>query len=121
DWLVPNFSCSAPPPDAFPFQLATSNVAPPAQVSPLLFAKLNRLASPARLIVPLPARMNRPSCSTALPICSVCDRLHVPGLLMRLGELESPITQSLTTLTLFAHSVRPRNWYPEYSFGPGSR
>src|SRR5579883_892242 len=91
DWSLPNFNCSAPPPAGFPFQLVTTSVAPPVQGSPLLLAKLNWLALPDRSIVALPASTKRPSCSTALPICSVCERVQVPGLLILFVPLESPL------------------------------
>src|SRR5690348_15382137 len=92
DWLVPNFNCSAPPPEGFPFQFTTTTHVPGSQLSPLLFAKLNRLALPDRSIVELVfatenvelvARLNRPSASFASPIVRVPPSLKKPGLLMR--------------------------------------
>src|SRR5262249_24222002 len=108
DWSVPNFNCSAPPPEGLPFQLDTVSVAPAAHTWPLLFAKLKGLALPARSIVELLARMKRPSGSTALLICNVCERLHVPGLLMRF-VVPSPMTQSPPTLILLTLKVPPKN------------
>src|SRR5512133_1239114 len=107
DWSVPNLNCSAPPPDAFPFQFETRSVEPGAQVWLLLLAKLKRLALPDRSIIALVTRTNWPSCSTALPIASLWERLKKPGLLIRLGVLESPIPQLPVILMLLAISVPP--------------
>src|SRR5437867_7190225 len=109
DWLDPNFNCSAPPPERFPFQLDTTSVAAPAQVWLLLFAKLKRLTVPTRSMVTSFARIKRPSCSTALLIWRVRDTRQVPELVIRRVPPELPMTQSPSTLILLAMSVPPTN------------